>query len=156
MPDGVTLFLRGGQLTFDVGWVGAVDGGPRIDDGAWHHVAATWRAGDGEVRLFVDGVRVARGELPLEGESRRRFRPRFGWTNEDFPRRRVSMDGLALIAEAVDDDRVADLAAAGAEPIVLDRRQAEERAAAGRRGAVCTLEAAGRRRLNRCADTARP
>ena len=64
VPDGVTLFLRGGRLTFDVGWVGAVDGGPRIDDGAWHHVA-TWRAGD-EVRLFVDGVRVARGELPLE------------------------------------------------------------------------------------------
>lgn len=141
VPDGVTLFLRGGQLTFDVGWVGALDGGPRIDDGAWHHVAATWRSEDGEVRLFVDGVRVARGELPLEGRSRRRFRPRFGWTNEDFPETpRFSgyMDGLALIAEAVDDDRVADLAAAGAEPIVLGT------VVSGAEGAVLRLEDEGR------------
>ncbi len=141
VPDGVTLFLRGGQLTFDVGWVGALDGGPRLDDGAWHHVAATWRAEDGEVRLFVDGVRVARGELPLEGKSRRRFRPRFGWTNEDFPETpRFSgyMDGLALIAAAVDDDRIADLAAAGAEPIVLGT------AVTGAEGALLRLEDEGR------------
>ena len=112
VPDGVTLFLRDGQLTFDVGWVGA-PGGPRIDDGAaprGRHVALE----DGEVRLFVDGVRVAR-ELP-RGQSRRRFRP-LRMDERGF-RRRVRYMENSLIADAVDDDRVVDLAVAGAGMIV--------------------------------------
>ncbi|MEM9378933.1 MAG: ThuA domain-containing protein [Planctomycetota bacterium] len=120
-PDGVTLFLRGGRLALDVGWVGVVVGGPRIDDGAWHHVAVTRRAGDSDVRLFVDGERVANGRLELRGEPQDGFAPRFGWTNEDFPESsRFSgyMDGLAVLGVALEDARVADLAAATGEPVV--------------------------------------
>ena len=121
-PDGATLFLRGGRLSFDVGWVGVVTGGPRVADGAWHHVAATWRHDGGEVRLFVDGDRVAAGELPLRGEEERHtFVPRFGWTNPDFPEEpRFSgyMDGLALLGRAVEDAAVPALAEETGEPVV--------------------------------------
>ena len=37
-PDGTTFFIRGGHLTYDVGWVGAVHAskGPKVNDGKWH------------------------------------------------------------------------------------------------------------------------
>lgn len=120
-PDGLALFVRDGRLTVDVGWVGALAGGPVIADGAWHHVALSWRADGGEARLFVDGERVARGDLELRGEDLRGFASRFGWTNIDFPETpRFSgyMDGLMLLGAAVEDGRIAELAAVGAEPIV--------------------------------------
>ena len=121
-PDGVTLFLRGGRLAFDVGWVGVVTGGPRVDDGAWHHVAATWRHDSGDVRLFVDGDPVARGELPLRGEEARgAFVPRFGWTNDDFPagsRFSGYMDGPVLLATALPDAALAGVAGKSGEPLV--------------------------------------
>lgn len=121
-PDGVTLFLREGRLAFDVGWVGVVTGGPDIRDGAWHHVAATWRHRDGDVRLFLDGRYVQGGSLALEGHpGRRGFLPRWGWTNRDFPSEsRFSgyMDGLALLGQALDDELIDDLAAASGEEIV--------------------------------------
>lgn len=121
-PDGVTAFLRGGRLSLDVGWVGVVTGGPRIDDGAWHHVAVTWRESGDDVRLFVDGERVAAGSLPLIGEEERlEFLPRFGWTNDDFPEvTRFSgyMDGLLLLGRAVADQEIPTVASQTGEPLV--------------------------------------
>ncbi|MEM7309684.1 MAG: ThuA domain-containing protein [Planctomycetota bacterium] len=120
-PDGVTAFLRGGRLSVDVGWVGVLTGGPRVDDGAWHHVAVTWRESGEDVRLFVDGERVLRGGVPLAGEEERLdYVPRFGWTNEDFPEvSRFSgyMDGLLLTRRAAPDDAIPGLAAWTGEPL---------------------------------------
>ena len=120
-PDGATLFVRGGVLTFDVGWVGAVSGGPRIDDGAWHHVAVTWRSRRGAVRLFVDGDLVGEGRLPLEGEDTGRFVPRFGWTNENFPEvSRFSgyMDGPIILRRALNGEGIIFLAEKTGEALV--------------------------------------
>ena len=46
-----------GRLAVDVGWVGFVEGGPRVDDGNWHHVAVVYDpAAPNSVSLYVDGV----------------------------------------------------------------------------------------------------
>ncbi|QNN22507.1 LamG domain-containing protein [Planctomycetales bacterium ZRK34] len=36
-------------------------GDANLDDGAWHHVAATWNQGSGQINLYVDGNNVASG-----------------------------------------------------------------------------------------------
>ena len=42
VPDGKTLFVREGQLVFDIGWVGAAVSSRRVDDGQPHDVALTY------------------------------------------------------------------------------------------------------------------
>jgi hypothetical protein len=53
-PQGKTMFVRGGKLCFDVGWVGAIVSRRTVADGKWHHVAVSCRA-DGLTQLYVDG-----------------------------------------------------------------------------------------------------
>ncbi|NNM27415.1 MAG: hypothetical protein HKO59_15780 [Phycisphaerales bacterium] len=120
-PDGVTLFLRAGRLSFDVGWVGVLTAGPRLDDGRWHHVAATWAHADGRVRLYVDGEDVGSKLLPLKNADRDGFVPRFGWTNRDFPatpRFSGYMDGPMLLRAVVDEADIHAIAAMTGEPLV--------------------------------------
>ena len=52
-PDGKTLFVRGGRLVYDIGWVGAITGNSRVNDGKWHTAAVV--VDDDETRLYVDG-----------------------------------------------------------------------------------------------------
>ncbi|MEZ5303111.1 MAG: DUF6797 domain-containing protein [Verrucomicrobiales bacterium] len=52
------LFLKGGRLTFDIGWVGAVSGGPKLNDGKPHTAAIVVRGG--EAALYADGKAVGR------------------------------------------------------------------------------------------------
>ncbi|MCA9037100.1 MAG: c-type cytochrome [Planctomycetaceae bacterium] len=52
-PDGKTLFVRGGRLVFDIGWVGALVGRIPVSDGKWHTAALVVTAD--ETRLYVDG-----------------------------------------------------------------------------------------------------
>ena len=114
--------MRNGQLTFDVGWVGFVTGGPRIDDGQWHHVAMTWRRAEGLVTLFVDGETVGEKPLPLRDDhDQRDFTARFGWTSVNFPgtsRFSGFMDGPAVLRVALDEDEVPALAAMTGAPLV--------------------------------------
>ncbi len=42
VPDAKALFVRGGRLTFDIGWVGAVAGRTKVADGKPHVVGMTW------------------------------------------------------------------------------------------------------------------
>lgn len=83
-PDGQTLFVRGGRLGFDIGWVGAVTGKKKVNDGAWHQVAATFEHATQKLRLYVDGKLDAEGKLaakkPLEGGV-----VRIGYTAPNFP-----------------------------------------------------------------------
>jgi hypothetical protein len=57
VKNGKTFFVRGGKLGYDVGWVGQVSGGPKVNDGQWHHVSAT-RTRSGRVTLYVDGIQA--------------------------------------------------------------------------------------------------
>ena len=51
---GKTLYLRGGQLTYDVGWEGSVRGGPKVNDGK-EHIAVVTGTDKGEISLYLDG-----------------------------------------------------------------------------------------------------
>ena len=82
--NGKALFVRGGRLTFDIGWVGAVRSRRKVNDGEWHEVAATYSKQSGEVSLYVDGQLDGQEQL----KARRRVRDhvvRIGFAAEDFP-----------------------------------------------------------------------
>ncbi|MDA7675626.1 c-type cytochrome [bacterium] len=57
-PNAKALFIRDGRLVFDIGWLGAVSGGPKVNDGKPHHVVLHVRNGD--VELFLDGQSVGK------------------------------------------------------------------------------------------------
>ncbi len=84
-PDGQTLFVRDGRLGFDVGWVGAVVGKTKVNDGQWHTIAAAWRRSSRSVQLFVDGRLDAEGELAAKASLPGGV-VRIGFTSPDFPR----------------------------------------------------------------------
>ncbi|MCC7376204.1 MAG: c-type cytochrome, partial [Verrucomicrobiales bacterium] len=56
-PGAKALFIRDGRLVYDIGWLGALTGGPTVADGKPHTAVFTLR--DGTARLWLDGRRVA-------------------------------------------------------------------------------------------------
>ncbi len=92
VPSAKTFFVRGGRLTFDVGWVGAVSSKKRVADNRWHDVAMTYRAKDGTVELYVDGKKDQTGRLRPEKRTKRHV-VRIGFTTRDFPRGQTYFDG---------------------------------------------------------------
>jgi len=56
-PDAKALFVRGGRLVYDIGWLGAMTGGGKVDDGKPHTAVLMVR--DGIARLWLDGAIVA-------------------------------------------------------------------------------------------------
>jgi len=81
-PQGKTLFVRGGKLCFDIGWVGALTSRDRVADGTWHHVALTGK--DGHYAFTVDGKESGEGTLETKAD-----RPghcfKIGYTCANFP-----------------------------------------------------------------------
>jgi hypothetical protein len=68
------LSLSGGRIAFGVATTrgnqticGLID----VTDGRWHHVAATRRAADGQLRIYVDGTESAQGTGPTGDVSYR-------------------------------------------------------------------------------------
>ncbi|MCA9057314.1 MAG: c-type cytochrome, partial [Planctomycetaceae bacterium] len=57
-PDGKSLFLRGGRLVYDIGWVGAMTSRTNVADDQWHVAALVVEPK--ETRLYVDGRLEAR------------------------------------------------------------------------------------------------
>ncbi|MEN9574815.1 MAG: hypothetical protein RL514_2670 [Verrucomicrobiota bacterium] len=51
--DAKALFIRDGRLVYDIGWLGALSGGGKVDDGQPHTAVLTLR--DGTARLWLDG-----------------------------------------------------------------------------------------------------
>ena len=61
IPNGKTLFVdKGGKLTYDIGWVGAMKAKEKVNDGDWHTALVT--TSEGGTRLFLDGA-LAGGRL---------------------------------------------------------------------------------------------
>jgi putative heme-binding domain-containing protein len=83
-PDGQTLFVRGGRLCFDIGWVGVVTGKTKVNDGKWRNVTMTWDASNRRVRLYVDGRLDGEGSLAAKAKLRQSV-ARIGFTAPDFP-----------------------------------------------------------------------
>ncbi|WP_162006695.1 DUF6797 domain-containing protein [Roseimaritima sediminicola] len=84
VPDGKSLFVRGGKLVFDIGWVGAIQSQRRVDDGRWHTAAVLFDSQAKRVTLVVDGQPQAERPLaPKNAVSDHVLR--IGWTSENFP-----------------------------------------------------------------------
>lgn len=92
VPDGKSLFIRGGRLVFDIGWVGAVTSRRAVDDGAWHDIAMTWEHQTKRVRLYVDGRVDGEGVLKPKGELQG-YVIRVGFTAPNFPERQSFFQG---------------------------------------------------------------
>jgi mono/diheme cytochrome c family protein len=56
-PDAKALFVRDGRLVYDIGWVGALTGGPRVDDGKPH--VTVLRVSEGKAGIWLDGRVIA-------------------------------------------------------------------------------------------------
>lgn len=81
-PDAKALFVRGGRLVYDIGWLGALSGGGRVDDGRSHTAVLIVR--DGSAQLWLDGQSVAgkpkftRPDVPGHALRVGRAAPNFG------------------------------------------------------------------------------
>ncbi len=85
VPNGKTLFVRGGKLTFDIGWVGDVRSERSVNDNRWHHVAMTFEHSSGRVRLYIDGR--LDGEKILKPRAKvQEHVVRLGYTAPNFPK----------------------------------------------------------------------
>ncbi len=95
------LSLSGGRIAFGVATTrgsqticGLID----VTDGRWHHVAATRRSADGQLRIYVDGTESAQGTGPTGDVSYRDGREspispldpllQIGGSKDEDPRRR--------------------------------------------------------------------
>ena len=56
-PDAKALFLRGGRLVYDIGWLGAITAGPKVNEGKPHTVVLS--VSGGTARLWLDGRVIA-------------------------------------------------------------------------------------------------
>jgi hypothetical protein len=56
-PSAKALLVRKGLLVFDIGWHGALTGGPKVDDGIPH--TAVFSVQKGSARLWLDGKVIA-------------------------------------------------------------------------------------------------
>jgi hypothetical protein len=84
VPGGKALFIRGGRLAFDIGWVNVVQTGRQVDDDKWHDVAMTYTRENHRVLLFIDGQREGQGTLVPKGAPRGPV-VRIGFTAPNFP-----------------------------------------------------------------------
>lgn len=110
--NGKTLFVRGGRLGFDVGWVGAVQSKQRVNDGQWHHVAMTHRGSDGRVTLYVDGEKDGDGDLPADDGKDHVVR--IGYTATTFmPPFKGSIDDVQVFRRVLSDADLVRLADGG-------------------------------------------
>jgi glucose/arabinose dehydrogenase/mono/diheme cytochrome c family protein len=56
-PDAKALFIRGGRLVYDIGWLGAMTGGQKVNDGKPHTVVLN--VNGGTAKLWLDGKKIA-------------------------------------------------------------------------------------------------
>ena len=80
-PNSKALFLRGGKLVYDIGWVGQVQSKRKYNDGKWHRVLLTHE--HGTAKMFVDGALVAtRPDFTAKDEAAHVFK--IGAAADDF------------------------------------------------------------------------
>ena len=106
-PNGKTLFVRGGRLVYDIGWVGALTSRSTVNDGQCHTAALV--VTDDETLMYIDGR--------LEGRREDFRRPpekshvlKIGATATDFGGDYVGdIDWVRLCDEVLDEDEIAEI-----------------------------------------------
>ncbi len=125
VPGGKSLFVRGGRLVFDIGWVGAVISKRRVDDDRWHTVALTWQPDHQRIKLFIDGRLDRTGELEFGNEYENPV-VRIGYTAEDFPGPQSFFDGemsnLVAWGRLLSENEIRDLEFDDGKPIANNRQ----------------------------------
>jgi hypothetical protein len=109
VPNGKALFVRGGSLCYDIGWVGVVTSTEKVDDGQWHNIALRWKHDSGLAELFLDGRAVGRGELrpkqPVSGHVLR-----LGLAAMNFPEPKSFFEGdlrdVRFVQRAISIDEI--------------------------------------------------
>ncbi len=109
VSGGKSLFIRGGRLAYDIGWVGAIGGAAAVTDDRWHHVAIS---GSAPVRLYVDG------KLDCERHMDARPDPKgsvfkIGYTSSSFaPQFKGQIDEVRVYGRVLSGADIAALAKA--------------------------------------------
>lgn len=80
-PGSKALFLRGGRLVYDIGWVGQMESPRRYNNGKWHRVLLTHQ--DGVARMYVDGALVC-DKQDFKAEDRAGHVFKIGAAADDF------------------------------------------------------------------------
>jgi glucose/arabinose dehydrogenase len=80
-PDAKALFLRGGRLVYDIGWVGSLTSERQFNDGQWH--TAVLRNQSGTAQLWVDGKLEAEREN-FQASDRPGFTFKVGAASHNF------------------------------------------------------------------------
>ncbi|GIX05598.1 MAG: hypothetical protein KatS3mg115_0001 [Candidatus Poribacteria bacterium] len=118
-----TLFLDGGLLVFDVGWVGAVEGVTPVADGRWHYVSVTVTLGGAAdtIQFYVDGALDAQGQLNVDQFPEEGFPIHIG-LDPRVPGEPISVpftgliDEVAIYDRALSENEIANNAASTAGP----------------------------------------
>jgi hypothetical protein len=108
--QGKTLFVDGGKLKVDVGWVGAVGSDKKVADGKWHHITMTYSNGNKTYRFYVDGQPSGSGILDI-GPDPDKFVVKIGQTTGDFGGNfRGAIDDLRMYNRAISLTEIASMA----------------------------------------------
>ncbi|MDB5387573.1 MAG: heme-binding protein [Planctomycetaceae bacterium] len=84
-PNAKALFIRGGKLCFDIGWVGVVTSRKRVDDGVWHDAFLTWKKSTGEVEMRIDDTLIDAKGILRPHKAVPEYIVRLGFAAPDFP-----------------------------------------------------------------------
>lgn len=85
VPGGKAFFVRGGRLTYDIGWVGAANSKKRVDDGKWHNVGMTWNHETGRVNFYIDDQKNGGGILKPKQKADSKHVAKIGFAAGNFP-----------------------------------------------------------------------
>jgi len=69
-PKAKSLFVAGGAVHFDVGWVGRLAAPQHVTDKKWHHVAVSYEEAEKRVTLYIDGKEAVSNELDAKGDPK--------------------------------------------------------------------------------------
>ena len=92
VDGGKSLFVRGGKLAYDIGWVGALNGTIRVADGKPHEIALTFNAESGKLTLFVDG-RIDAEKVMRAKRVENEHVLKIGYCSENFPNSKTHFQG---------------------------------------------------------------
>lgn len=124
VSGGKVLFLSGGRLSYDIGWLGIIKGETKCNDGEWHQAVVTFR--NGRAQLFLDG-KLESERKSFTAPDPLNYRFKVGQVAPDFPGRDGSpFDGefayVKFWGKALDVKEIAALGASKldgvAEPVL--------------------------------------
>ena len=106
------FFLRGGRLTFDIGWVGAVRSRGKVRNGRWTNVTMTWNKKTNEVTFYINGKSAGGGKLKPKERKNRNEVVKIGFAADNFPNPSAfngEMESVQFIQQALSDEEIREL-----------------------------------------------